>query len=162
MLKIISHLDEYTPTDLKQLEIMVALATKKGYLVPREQGWCRQAIQKGEAIGVKRNELLIGHAMLSAVTLQNGQRYGIIYGTVWRDKYNGGELVLIETLNIAKRKFRTIYVAIERLNPKSTHICQRHGAQLIEHVDIVEPAILENILYDKNSSLLLAFQYDKI
>jgi hypothetical protein len=161
MLKIISHLDEYTPTDLKQLEIMVALATKKGYLVPREQGWCRQAIQKGEAIGVKRNELLIGHAMLSTVTLQNGQRHGVMHGIVWREKYNGDELIFTETLRIAKDRFNTTYAIVNNSNLKSLNLCKAHGAHLIKHVQMIESSILEKLLYDEGGSLL-AFQYDKI
>jgi hypothetical protein len=155
MLQIISHIDEYTQTDLKQLEIMINLATKKGYLIPREKGWFLQSIRRGESIGVKTNGLLVGNSMLSSVIFPNGRLNGIMYGTVWREKYNGGELIFSETFRIAKDRFDTTYAAIAKSNQKSLCLFEHYGGCVIEDVDSVEPLILINAVYDEKDGCVL-------
>ena len=155
MLQILSYIDEYTQTDLKQLEIMINIATKKGYLASREKGWFLQSIQRGESIGVKVDGLLVGNAMLSPVTLPNGRLDGIMYGVVWREKYNGGELIFSETFRTAKDRFDTTYAAVAKSNQKSLCLFERYGGHIIEDVDSVDPLILINIVYNENDGCLL-------
>jgi len=158
MLQILSYIDEYTQTDLKQLEIMINIATKKGYLIPREQDWFIQSIRRGESIGVKVNGLLVGNAMLSPVTLPNGRLDGIMYGAVWREKYNGGELIFSETFRIAKDRFDTTYAMVKKSNQKSLCLFKRYGAHIIEDIDSVDPLVSMNIAHDENvNCLLLSF-----
>ena len=157
MLQILSYIDEYTQTDLKQLEIMINIATKKGYLIPREQDWFIQSIRRGESIGAKVNGLLVGNAMLSPVTLPNGRLDGIMYGVVWREKYNGNELIFSETFRTAKDRFDTTYAAIAKSNQKSLCLFERYGGRIIEDVDSVDTLVLINIVYDENNDLLLSF-----
>ena len=157
MLQILSYIDEYTQTDLKQLEIMINIATKKGYLASREKGWFLQSIRRGESIGVKVNGLLVGNAMLSPVILPNGRLDGIMYGVVWREKYNGNELIFSETFRTAKDRFDTTYAAIAKSNQKSLCLFERYGGRIIEDVDSVDTLVLINIVYDENNDLLLSF-----
>jgi hypothetical protein len=157
MLQVILNLEEYTPTDLKHLNLLVEIATAKGYLMQREPYWFLKMIEKGEAIGVKNNGLLVGYSVLSPIVFQNGQLNAIMYGVVWREKYNGDQLIFSETLCIAKTKFNSTYAVVRKSNSKSLNICKSYGAHVIEHRNIVEPLILNSELYNKDNTFLLCF-----
>ncbi len=159
MLQVIFNLGEYTLTDLKHLNLLVEMATAKGYLMQREPFWYLKMIEKKEAIGVKNNGLLVGYSVLSPIVFQNGQLNAIMYGVVWREKYNGDQLIFSETLRIAKSRFNSTYAVVRKSNSKSLNICKDHGANVIEHINVSEPSILNNqfAIYNPEKTFLLCF-----
>ena len=159
MLQVILSLEEYTLIDLKHLNLLIEMATKKEYLMPREKNWFLKMIEKGEAIGVKNDGLLVGYSVLSPILFQNGQLNGIMYGVVWREKYNGDQLIFSETLRIAKNKFNSTYAVVRKSNLKSLSICKNYGAFIIKNTNILDLSIINNTIaiYNEKNTFLLSF-----
>ncbi len=152
MLQIISHIDEYTQTDLKQLRNLLDLATRKDYLIQRPTNWFMQPLSQGEGLGVKCNGVLVGHGMLYPFML-NGQLYGILYGLVWREKYGGGDLVISEISRIAVNRFEKTYGCVRKWNTNSLNILNKYGYQIIDPTGC-DPHLLEKAAYGENAFLL--------